>query len=340
VVRAYNRFSEARRAHLVRVAVVLGAAGFREGLTVPEDVQLPYLDTFSKAAELSSFTAAAGALGLTQAAVSQRIHALEAALGKPLFQRQGGRVVLTAVGHKLYHYAERILELHREARREVSGYEPPAEGELLLAASSVPGEHFLPGLLAGFHERFPSIQVRATVSDSMTVLDQVEHDKAQLGLVGRTADRPHLEFAFLARDRMVLVVPPNHALAGRRRVGLKELMRHPFLLRELGSGLRHGFEKALERAGYAPAALQVAVELGSNEAIKEAVQRGLGVAVLSTYVVHKELAAGRLHAVAVKDFDCDRDIFLVHDRRRVLPPPARRFRTYLQHTPLPLPNLR
>src|SRR5215831_19296690 len=98
------------------------------------DLQLPYLATFSKAAELSSFTGAAKALRLTQAAVSQRIHALEKTLGTPLFKRQGGRVLLTEAGRKLYEYAERILELHREARREISGPGAPVAAELLLAA--------------------------------------------------------------------------------------------------------------------------------------------------------------------------------------------------------------
>ena len=110
--------------------------------------QLPYLETFSKAAELSNFTAAGKALGMTQAAVSQRIHALEQALGVALFRRRGGRVLLTEAGQKLYDYAQRILDLHREARREVSGHETPVGGELLLAASSIPGEHLLPALLS------------------------------------------------------------------------------------------------------------------------------------------------------------------------------------------------
>src|SRR5687767_9768643 len=121
----------------------------------PQDEQLPYLPTFSQVAELCSFTAAAKALGLTQAAVSQRIQALEKALGKSLFRRAGGRVVLTKAGHKLHEYSQRILELHREARREVTGCEIAPRGDLFLAASSIPGEHLLPGLLAAFKKKYP-----------------------------------------------------------------------------------------------------------------------------------------------------------------------------------------
>src|SRR5436853_1819824 len=95
--------------------------------------QLPHLETFVRAAELSSFTAAARALGLTQAAVSQRVQTLEQDLGVPLFHRQGGRVLLTEAGRRLHDYAQRILALHRDARQEVTGQAIPLVGELPLA---------------------------------------------------------------------------------------------------------------------------------------------------------------------------------------------------------------
>jgi DNA-binding transcriptional LysR family regulator len=296
--------------------------------------QLPHLETFSKAAELSSFTAAAKALRLSQASVSQRVQALEGALGTPLFKRQGGRVLLTEAGQKLYHYAQQILDLHRQARREITGHDAPLGGDLSLAASSIPGEHLLPALLSLFGRKHPHIRVRATVSDSMGVMAQVERGEVSLGLVGRKADSPHLEFRYLASDRMVLVVPAGHALSKRKKVSVKQLARHPLVLREVGSGLRHCFEKSLDRAGLSLADLRVALELGSNEAIKEAVLRGVGVAILSTYAVQKELGTGQLHRLEVSDLHCDRDMYVVQDRRRVLPPPARLFLLFLETHPV------
>src|SRR5437588_1010296 len=123
-------------------------------------VQLPYLETFSKAAELSSFTGAAKALRLTQAAVSQRVQALERTLDVPLFHRHGGRILLTDAGRRLYDYAQRILALHREARQEITGQRPSLSGDLALGASTIPGEHLLPALLPIFHQRFPRIKVK------------------------------------------------------------------------------------------------------------------------------------------------------------------------------------
>jgi LysR family transcriptional regulator, low CO2-responsive transcriptional regulator len=297
---------------------------------VHEDPQLPHLETFSKAAELSSFTGAAKALRLTQASVSQRVQALEKVLATPLFNRRGGRVLLTEAGHKLYHYAQRILDLHRQARREVTGHDAPVGGELALAASSIPGEYLLPALLSRFGQKHPRVRVRAAIGDSMSVVTQVERGEVSLGLVGRKTDNPHLEFRYLASDRMVLVVAPDHPLSGRKKVSVKQLARHPIILREAGSGLRHCFEKSLDKAGLSLADLRVALELGSNEAIKEVVLRGVGVAILSTYAVQKELLDGRLHVLEVGDLHCDRDMYVVQDRRRVLSPPARLFFTFLE----------
>jgi DNA-binding transcriptional LysR family regulator len=297
------------------------------------ELQLPYLETFSKAAELSSFTGAAEALRLTQAAVSQRIRALERNLRVSLFHRQGGRVLLTAAGQRLYPYAQQILALHQEARQEVTGLHAPPSGELLLAASSVPGEHLLPALLALFQRRYPEIRVRAVSADSLAVLSQVEHGQVNLGLVGRKADNPHLEFRPFATDRMVLVVLPDHPWKQRRRVSLQELSEQPLIVREAGSGSRWCLEQALHRAGQSLGDLRVVLELGSNEAIKEAIARGLGVAILSAHAVQKELQSGQLRALEVAGLELERAMFVVRDRRRVLPAPARIFWLFLEAQP-------
>ena len=122
--------------------------------------ELPHLATFVKAAELGSFTASSSALGVTQAAVSQRIARLERELRVSLFDRRAGRIALTEAGRQLYEYGRKILDTHEEARRALGGLDPPVSGELSLAASSVPGECFLPSMLPAFHERFPGVHVR------------------------------------------------------------------------------------------------------------------------------------------------------------------------------------
>jgi DNA-binding transcriptional LysR family regulator len=286
---------------------------------------LPHLETFSEAAERGSFTAAARALGLSQAAVSQRIQQLEATLRTALFSRAAGRVTLTDAGRRLHAYARRILDLTAEARAAVTGTAGEVGGELLLAASSVPGQHLLPQTLATFHKQHPSVQVRVSVSDTDAVLHQVEHGQAHLGLVGGQGGGSHLEFRRFACDELVLVVPKGHPWWRRKEVAVSDLVAQPLIQREPGSGSRRCLQRSLQRLGVVTSGLNVVLELGSSEAIKEAVAEGLGVAVLSRRAVRNEVRAGRLKAVRVAGLTLDRDIYIVRDRRRVLAGPAELF---------------
>lgn len=286
---------------------------------------LPHLLTFARAAECGSFTLAGRSLGITQAAVSQRIQALEAAVGVPLFEREAGHVVLTEAGHLLHGYAQRIAALQQQALQALSGQKTPRTGELTLAASSVPGEYLLPDLLAAFRQQQPHIQVRALVGDSQQVLRQIEQGKAQLGLVGGKSDNPHLEFRWFARDELAVIVPAGHPWGRRKRVSPADLGREPLIMREAGSGSRWCLERALAETGATLQDLHVTLELGSNEAIKEAVQRGLGLAVLSTHVVRQEVAAGTLHTLHIAGLPLVREMYVVWDRRRALAIPAQLF---------------
>lgn len=303
-------------------------------ITSDQSPQLPHLDTFSVAAERCNFTEAAKTLGLTQASVSQRIQALELRLGKSLFDRKSGRVMLTQAGHKLYAYAQQILSLYREASAAVSSLESPLAGDLFIAGSSIPGEHLLPNLLVAFSRKYPKVKVHATVSDSMVAIEQVERGDVSLGFVGRRAKNPNLEFSFLASDRIILAVPARHPLSMKKCVSVAQFANHPLIVRESGSGLRHWFENSLDRAGHSLADLRVILELGSNEAIKAAVVNGHGIAVLSKRAVQRELESGELLALDIKGVQCVRELFVVHDRRRVTPLPARLFLSFLEANPL------
>jgi DNA-binding transcriptional LysR family regulator len=294
---------------------------------------LPHLETFAEAAERGSFTAAARHLGITQAAISQRVHALEAALRTTLFRRAADGVTLTDAGRRLHDYARRILALTAEARAAVTGAAEEVGGDLVLAASSVPGQCILPPLLAAFRERHPRVRVRMSVSDTAAVLSQVERGEAHLGLTGGQGDGPHLEYCRLAADELALVVPADHAWRRKRRVSVREFLAQPFVQREEGSGTRRCVERALERAGVSPARLTVTLELGSAEAVKGAVLEGAGVAVLSRRAVEREVDAGQLKTVAVEGLALDRAIYVVRDRRRALPGAAELFLAFANPEP-------
>lgn len=286
--------------------------------------QLPHLETFAEAAERGSFTAAARHLGLTQAAVSQRIQQLEVDLATPLFRRQPGGIALTDAGRRLHQFARRILDLTAEARAAVTGRPGEMAGDLRLAASSIPGQYVLPHVLAEFRARHPAVRVRLSVSDTAAVIREVEQGRAHLGFVGGTGGGPDLEFRRFARDELTVIVPRGHPWWRRRQVPVAALVGQPLVHREPGSGSRRCLERAMERAGVR-STLNVAVEVGNPETVKEAVREGLGVAVVSRRSVDQEIRSGALHAVRVTGLALDRDLFVVRDRRRALPAAAHFF---------------
>src|SRR5262245_4568165 len=296
--------------------------------------QLPYLETFSRAAELASFTRAAEAMCMTQAAVSQHVHALERELGVPLFRRHAGRVELTDAGRTLYEFSQKILNLHADARRALRQVSEATSDELHIAASTIPAEHFLTGLLKDFLNLYPHIHVIAEVADSAVVVETLEKGRVTVGLVGRRVSTAWADYQLFAKDRLVLIVPPAHAWRKRTSVSVEELRSQPLIVRGLGSGTRACLERALATRNLTLADFNVTVELGSNEAIKEAVLRGLGLAVLSIRAVEQELSKRRLREVPIEGLDLSRELYIVTDRRRALPAPARAFLRFLETHPL------
>jgi DNA-binding transcriptional LysR family regulator len=305
-----------------------------EPLSATGLAELPHLSTFARAAEHGSFTAAAAEMGITQAAVSQRIAALEAELRVSLFDRRAGRISLTEAGQRLYQFARQILNLHQEARRDLGGFHPPVSGDLPIAASSVPGECLLPALLSAFHAQHPQVHVRATVSDSGAVIKDVEKGRATLGLIGQKAEKPALQTRSIGRDSLVLLVPPEHSWATRRTVSLDAVAQEPLIVREPGSGSRHTLEQSLARAGRSFAELNVSLELGSNAAIKDAVKRGLGVAFLSRFCVERELDLMELRTVTVRGLGLARDFYVVYRRDRPLSQAASVFLGFVESRPI------
>lgn len=277
---------------------------------------LPHLATFVSAAESCSFTATARAMGVSQAAISQRIQQLEGVLRVSLFRREGGRLSLTEAGRTLCTYAREILRLHDEVSGKLRGSVEPecVSGELELAASSVPGEHLLPRALTEFRQRYPKIKVRLSVSDTVCVVQSVAERKVPIGFVGAKLERACLTYQPFAKDRIVVAVPADHPWGRRRSVPLQSLMKATFIQREKGSATRQTFETCLREAGQSPSDLRVTLELGSNEAIKEAILRGAGVAMVSEGVIEKEIRDGSLHSLTVKGLSLQREFYVVRNK--------------------------
>lgn len=284
---------------------------------------LPYLETFALAAELGSFTAAARRLQVTQAAVSQRIAALEKELRVSLFLRQSGRSSLTEAGRTLHDFARRIQAMHDQARQAVTGRDSAVSVELAVCVSGVAAGYHLPELLPRFGAKHPHVRLKVRIADSRDVWHAVKHGQADVGLAGARAADDDLEQRRFGRDELVLLVPSGHPWAGREQAEAKELRKEPLIVREAGSGSRMCLEQALARAGHSLGDFRVAMELGGDAAIVESVRRKLGVAFVSSLLLAR--GASDVASMRVVGLDLGRDLYAVHDRRRALPIPGRLF---------------
>lgn len=290
-------------------------------------MELRHLKSFSAVAEQNSFTRAAESLGLTQAAVSQQVAALEKELDGRLFDRRGKSVTLTERGERLYAYSRQILDLLDAAATDLGRPEPAVSGVLRIAASTVPSEWLLPELLAEFRARYPHVTESLTVTDSSLAAEAVQSGAADVGFIGELPRSPALRATPVAEDDLCLVVGLDHPWATKGSATLHQLCREPLIVREPGSGSRHCVERKLEEHGISPAALSIVMEANSNYAIRDAVARSVGVAFLSRRAVTE--GAG-VAPVKVRGFQVRRSIYLIRDGDRHPPPACRAFVTFVE----------
>ncbi len=283
------------------------------------------LDVFRKVVELKSFTKAAEAALLSQPTVSEHIRNLEEELGLKLVDRLGREVEPTPVGLVLYRYAVRMIQLQQEALQAVTRYTGELGGELRIGASTIPGAYILPQVIASFCGQYPEVKPQVRISSSRTVAAQILEGAVDIGLVGAIWNERGLEWTTLCTDTLVLAVPALHALAEAASVNVADLLELPFINREPGSGTRRVVAQLLEQQGLRESNLCEVAQLGSNEAVREAVKAGMGVAILSSRSVAQELRCGTLAAVTLNDPAALRPIFLLQRKNRELPPVASAF---------------
>ena len=292
-------------------------------------VTLRQLRTFKTVADVGSFSLAARRLKLSQPSVSYQVKELEEALGLPLLDRLGKRITLTEPGSVLYSYARRMLDTLDEAAIAVEEMRGIKRGTLRIGASTTVGIYLLPAALGAFKKLHPGLVISLEIGTRARVQEQVLHNELDLAVVGPALKDPDLAIVPFLTDELVVVAPAGHPMAGRRGLGLKDLQAQPFVMREAASGSRWSLEKAARKAG---ARLTVAMELGSNGAIKHAVESGLGLAVVSRYACALEVSSGRLVELDVKGFPIRRDWHIVHLRRRRMPVSVKAFIEFLKDT--------
>ena len=298
---------------------------------VRTDLDLYKLEIFYWVAELRSFSQAAELLSLRQPTISAHVQELEKSLGGKLLYRVRGRVSLTPLGRLLVERAKNLLEFKRETVAAVEQFQGTLSGELWVGGSNIPGQYLLPPKLGAFVTKYPGVKPMLRIGDSAGIVEDVLDGKVELGFVGFKSDDARLSFEKLWDDEMVLAVPQDHPWSRRHSVRMSDLRAEKFISREGGSGTLGSFRRLLAKHRQSPdELLNIAMELGSTEAVKEALMGGFGISILSRISIRRELVEGSIVEVPIRGLTMKRDFYKVFHKRRPLHPIAQAFRHFLK----------
>lgn len=264
--------------------------------------------TFVTIAEHKNFTKAADLLHLTQSAVSREIKVLEGDYGVKLFERTNKYVRLTKAGEILYHHAKGILTQYERAHRLIDDLTYSATGVLTVGSGYTFGEYVLPWIIQNFKTSYPAITPKITIKNSDRIAAQVLRHELDIGIVEGCAETKGLLAQPFAEDELEIIVPPSHRLAKRETVNLEDFEDDTWILREVGSGTRNVTNRIFSEVRFTPASM---MEFGSSQVIKESVEAGLGVSLISRWAVRKETRFGILCALKIRGESVKREFSYV-----------------------------
>ena len=292
-------------------------------------MDLRQLEVFVQVVEQGGFSRAAETLYLAQPTVSAHISALEKELGVQLLERSAKRLELTEAGAALLGHARALLAGRDAALEALRPYRQEIAGQVRVACSSVPGEYYIPRLLARFRQQHPEVAFDLVQTDSAEAAELVRTGRADLGFVGTKPEDPRLLSRAFARDSLAVAMPrlPEYERFLSPGAELRELFRAPFISREPGSGTRRETERFLRQLGVDPGELNIAVEVRSTESILRMVGEGLGIAVLSRSAVEEGVRQGRVLHLEPEPAAFHRNLYALRRRSGPLAPAAQAFLT-------------
>ena len=291
-----------------------------------KNVSFRQLRVFDEVARRLSFVRAAEALHLTPPAVTMQIKELEGHVGLPLFDRQGRQVSLTTTGEYFLVYTKRLLATLKDAEDAMARFKRVESGVLNIGMVST-AQYFIPPLLARFRAEHPAVELRLSVTsnrEQLVVL--LKNNEVDLAIMGRPPKELTTRSEVFAAHPLVFVCPPGHTLLAQGQVPVEALAVQAFIVREPGSGTRKAMEDFFRLHHATP---RIAMEMSSNETIKQAVMAGMGLGFLSLHTLGLEVRSGLLQVVDVRDTPVMRTWNVVHLLSKLLSPAAEAFRYYL-----------
>jgi len=286
---------------------------------------LRQLQIFDAVARHLSFSRASGEMHLSQPAVSMQVKQLEEAVGIPLFEQLGKRIFLTDAGREVQRTSQAIQQQLVDLENTLIDIRGVRGGSLTVGVVST-ASYFAARLMAQFRQQRPDVKLTLNVVNREELLNQLANNETDLAIMGQPPVGRDLDARAFMSNPLVLIAPPHHPLAGRSHVAFARISAEPVLAREKGSGTRNAMEGLFHEHGLV---LHPAMEMNKNEAIKQAVEVGLGLGVVSLHTVGHELADGRIITLDVEGFPIMRHWHLVHRQGKRLSPVAQTFRDYV-----------
>ena len=286
---------------------------------------LHQLKIFDAVARNLSFARAAEELHLTPPALSIQVKQLADVIGQPLFEQIGKKISLTPSGDVAWSACRDVLERLEQLAQQLAALQGLEKGSLKLATLST-AKYFIPRLLGDFCIKHPGVETALFMGNREQLLERLARNQDDLYVLGQPPEHLNVVSEPFADNHLVVIAGPTHPLAHEQDIAPTSIQGLPFILRESGSGTRLAAEKFFERHRVT---LKMRMELGSNEAVKQVVAGGLGIAVLSASTIRSELLSGELVILDVKGFPLDRKWYMVYPAGKHLAPSAKVFMKYM-----------
>ncbi len=264
------------------------------------------LKVFKTVAEELSFTRAAKELFLSQPSVTNHIKELEREVGSALFVRMGNSITLTQAGEVLYDYALKIDLLYKEFAERINVINKTNSGNLRLGASTTISQYILPRILSLFKKRFPEINLTLFNGNSTQIEQLLINKKIDLGLIEGNSNLPQIKYETFLHDEIILVTSVENRKINEQEITLSELIKIPLVIRESGSGTLDVIDSALKKVNISRSNLNIEIQLGSTEAIKEYLKFSDAAAFLSINAIQSELLSNKLRIIDIVDFEITR----------------------------------
>ncbi len=283
------------------------------------------LKVFESAARHLSYTRAAEELHLSQPGVSMQIKQLEEVVGLPLFEQIGKKMYLTVAGKEIYIYSQSIGHLLDEAEDVVEELKGVRSGRLAISVATT-ASHFATRLLAAFSERYDGVTISLDITNRASLREQLEANRPDLVIMGQPPEGVEVESETFMENPLVMIAPPGHPLVRKKNIPLKKFEDEHFVVREAGSGTRSAIQRFFGEHGVS---FHTGIEMSSNEAIKQAVEAGLGLGIVSIHTLELELETKRLVILNVEDFPIMRHWHIVQRSGKRLSPVAQTFKQFV-----------